>query len=68
MYANEGETEVVQEKDWKMNTGLQVLKAAALRLWQHNDNACERALAETTCGIKIYPPVLLLTVQWGLGS
>lgn len=41
MYGNEGATEVVQETDWKMNTGLQVVKAATVRNWQHNDNGFE---------------------------
>lgn len=41
MYGNEGATEVVQETDRKMNTGLQVVKAATVRNWQHNDNGFE---------------------------
>lgn len=41
MYGNERATEVVQEKDSKMNTGLQVVKAATAMNWQHNDNAFE---------------------------
>lgn len=41
MYANEGVTEVVQEKEWKMNTGLQVVKAAKVRNWQHNGKGFE---------------------------
>lgn len=41
MYGNEGAPEVVREKEWKMNTGLQVVKAAEVRNWQHNDKVFE---------------------------
>lgn len=37
MYGNEGAAEVVGEKNWKMNTGLQVVKEATVKNWQHND-------------------------------
>lgn len=41
MYGNEGAPEVVREKEWKMNTGLPVVKAAKVRNWQHNDKVFE---------------------------
>lgn len=33
--------EIIQEEDWKMNTGLQCVMAATVRNWQQNDNAFE---------------------------
>lgn len=59
MYGNEGEAEIVHEKDWKMNTGLQVVKGATVRNWQHNDNACERLSSLAVPN----PSVLSLTMQ-----
>lgn len=63
MYGNEGAMEVVQEKDWRMNTGLHVVRAATVRNWQNNDKAFEGTLKDlrllakpnvTTCVISDY--------------